>query len=215
MVGKNVETRQNGSDSPSKQSLLRRSGVSAHAVGRANPARIPKGKANPLIFRLDHSERSAQLFYNRIADLKRNAEVSATVDVHEPEEYLDCDLYLTEDGRAGFAIKNGNELVSVFSYTGERAGDALVEKAVENGARRLDCFDIKGFLPRLYGRHGFQPVARVRWNDEYAPDDWDYGRLGRPDVVAMAVTDHAPERVEYLDYDDACGLAAELAESEG
>ena len=193
MVGKNVETRQNGSDSPSKQSLLRRSGVSAHAVGRANPARIPKGKANPLIFRLDHSERSAQLFHNRIADLKRNAEVSATVDAHEPEEYLDCDLYLTEDGRAGFAIKNGNELVSVFSYTGERAGDALVEKAVENGARRLDCFDIKGFLPRLYGRHGFQSVARVRWNDEYAPDDWDYGRLGCPDVVAMLSLIHISE----------------------
>ena len=111
MVGKNVETRQNGSDSPSKQSLLRRSGVSTHAVGRANPARIPKGKANPLIFRLDHSERSAQLFHNRIADLKRNAEVSATVDAHEPEEYLDCDLYLTEDGRAGFAIKNGAKII--------------------------------------------------------------------------------------------------------
>lgn len=72
----------------------------------------------------------------------------------------------------------------------------------------------KRFLPRLYGRHGFQPVARVRWNDEYAPDDWDYGRLGRPDVVAMAVTDHAPEHVEYMDYDHACGLAAELAENE-
>ena len=147
--------------------------------------------------------------------MKRNAKVSATVDVHEPEEYLDCDLYLAEDGRSGFAIKDKNELISVFSYGGVHAGDAMVVKAVEQGARRLDCFDTgNGFLPRLYGRHGFQPVARVRWNDEYAPDDWDYGRLGRPDVVAMAITDHAPEHAEYMDYDHACGLAAELAENE-
>lgn len=154
------------------------------------------------------------MFHGQLAALKRNAKISVTVDVHEPEEYLDCDLYLTENGRAGFAIKNGDELVSVFSYGGERAGDAIVAKAVEQGARRLDCFDIENRLPGLYGRHGFQPVARVRWDDEYAPDDWDYDRLGRPDVVAMAVTDHAPERVEYLNYDDACGLAAELAENE-
>ena len=60
-------------------------------------------------------------------------------------------------------------------------GMRWVVKAVEQGARRLDCFDTgNGFLPRLYGRHGFQPVARVRWNDEYAPDDWDYGRLDAP-----------------------------------
>lgn len=69
------------------------------------------------------------MFHSRLAALKRNAKISATVDVHEPEEYLDCDLYLTENGRAGFAIKNGDELVSVFSYGGERAGDAIVADA--------------------------------------------------------------------------------------
>ena len=92
------------------------------------------------------------------------------MDVHEPEEYLDCDLYLAEDGRSGFAIKDSDELISVFSYGGVHAGDAMVVKAVEQGARRLDCFDTgNGFLPRLYGRHGFQPVARVRWNANMRP----------------------------------------------
>lgn len=57
------------------------------------------------------------------------------MDVHEPEEYLDCDLYLAEDGRSGFAIKDENELISVFSYGGAHAGDAMVEKAIEQGAR--------------------------------------------------------------------------------
>lgn len=41
------------------------------------------------------------------------------------------------------------------------------------------------------------PVARLRWNDDYAPDGWDYQRFdsfngGRPDVVFMA---HDPDRV--------------------
>lgn len=70
------------------------------------------------------------------------------MDVHEPEEYLDCDLYLAEDGRSGFAIKDSDELISVFSYGGVHAGDAMVVKAVEQGARRLDCFDTgNGFCP--------------------------------------------------------------------
>jgi len=44
----------------------------------------------------------------------------------------------------------------------------------------------------LYGRAGFRPVARIKWDDRYAPKGWDYDdnvlkqfNGGRPDIVFM------------------------------
>ena len=53
----------------------------------------------------------------------------------------------------------------------------------------LDCFDT--VLPAIYAKSGFVAVARLKWNDDYAPDDWNYTTYsafngGRPDVVFMA-----------------------------
>lgn len=162
-------------------------------------------------FREVRGPEGARLFHDRIAELKRSNPFAAAVDVHSAEEYAHCRLFLTGNGRAGFALADGDMLVSVFSYRGEHAGDDIVAKAVEQGARRLDCYNIRGGLPRLYGRHGFKPVATVDWNDDYAPDGWDYGTFGRPDVMAMAVTDDTPEPVGHVDYDTAVRLAADVA----
>jgi hypothetical protein len=181
--------------------------VGGVSLDGAAPSASPK-----LFFKLDATPENAELFRDRIAALKENNPMASAVDVHDADDYLRDDLYLDEDGRTGFAIADGDELVSVFSYKGEHGGDALVEKAVERGARRLDCYDIRGGLPSLYGRHGFRPVARVAWNDEYAPDGWNYERLGRPDVVAMAVADNAPEEPSYMDYDEAVEAARRAAE---
>ena len=37
------------------------------------------------------------------------------------------------DGTDGFALKDGDELVSVFTYPDTHAGDAIAEKAVTQG----------------------------------------------------------------------------------
>lgn len=156
--------------------------------------------------------RGAELFRDRIAALREHNGHAGAVDVHTPEEYENCRMFLTEDGEAGFAIAEGDELASVFSYEGKHAGNAVVAKAVELGARRLDCYDIEYMLPGLYGRHGFKPIAYVDWNDDYAPDGWDYSTLGRPRVLAMAVTDDPPvEPAEHVGYDEAVALAKAAA----
>lgn len=156
--------------------------------------------------------RGAELFRDRIAVLREHNGHAGAVDVHTPEEYENCRMFLTEDGEAGFAIAEGDELASVFSYEGKHAGNAVVAKAVELGARRLDCYDIEYMLPGLYGRHGFKPIAYVDWNDDYAPDGWDYSTLGRPRVLAMAVTDDPPvEPAEHVGYDEAVAMARDVA----
>lgn len=90
--------------------------------------------------------------------------------------------FLSEDGLTGFVIANG-DLRNVFNAGARGMGAAAVQRALDLGARRLDCYD--GFLPAYYARFGFAEVMRVKWDDRYAPADWDYSN-GRPDVVIMA-----------------------------
>lgn len=179
-------------------------GVGAESVG------CPKGFSTE--FFEVKGRRGSELFRDRIAALREHNGHASAVDVHSPEEYERSRMFLTEDGRAGFAIVEGDELVSVFSYRGKHAGDAMVAKAVELGARRLDCYDINHMLPGLYGSHGFKPIAYADWNDDYAPDGWDYSTLGRPRVLAMAVTDDPPSKpAEHVGYDEAVAMARDVA----
>jgi len=103
------------------------------------------------------------------------------------EEYVarGAKLFLTIDGRGGVALLNG-ELGSLFSLPGAHYGDQLVEFAVTQGACTLSCYDTRGKLPALYGRHGFKETLRASWNDEYAPKTWNYEVWGRPDYVEMS-----------------------------
>ena len=72
---------------------------------------------------------------------------------------MDC--YLGKNNSSGYALHNG-ELVSVFSSQ-KSSGSAIVKDAINNGAKRLDCFakrdkegNISGTLFTLYSKHGFK-----------------------------------------------------------
>jgi GNAT superfamily N-acetyltransferase len=165
---------------------------------------------------------SAGAFRESISALKENNPYAASVYVYDAGEYDGMRLFTTDDGRAGFALKD-DDVVSVFVRgDSEHRGSApaLMAQAVAQGGRRLDCFDT--VLPHVYARAGFVPVARLKWNDDYAPDGWDYptyGRFngGRPDVVFMAYSPGAedspykPGEGAYVeDYDEAGALVADF-----
>lgn len=90
------------------------------------------------------------------------------------------------DGTDGFALKDGDELVSVFTYPDTHAGDAIARRPSPRGG---------GTPPRLYSRHGFKPIARVQWDDAYTDPHWNHTRLGLPDTVAIDAPAHASPRV--------------------
>jgi hypothetical protein len=110
------------------------------------------------------------------------------VSVYSVEEYNGVNIFTSEDGLSGFAIKADGELISVFSSVAGR-GREILAAAVASGARKLDCFeDAKSkHLTKLYSEFGFVEVGRVAWDDQYAPKVWDYTKFGRPDVVFMEV----------------------------
>ncbi len=151
----------------------------------------------PEFLELASTAENAQKFAESISENKATHPFGAAVYVYSPEEYRDMRLFLTEDGKSGVAIKPDGDIVSVFSTGG--AGRAVMELAVAAGGRKLDAFDT--ILPKFYAPHGFRAVARTRWNDEFAPEEWNKDTFeefnnGEPDVVFM-VYDPAKMDAEY------------------
>lgn len=109
--------------------------------------------------------RSARAASSRIADA-----------TSKPSEMPDDARYfLSEDGQAGFGVTTDGTLIGLFSRVKGR-GDVLVNRAIREGARLLDCFD--GFLPSYYEGYGFRETERVpNWTS------------GEPDVIFMALND--------------------------
>ena len=73
-------------------------------------------------------------------------------------------------------------MIGIFKDSGRKgAGREAIIHGIANGAKTLDC--LGGHLGNDYKFFGFEEVGRDAWNDEYAPDGWDYEKEGRPDVV--------------------------------
>lgn len=170
------------------------------------------GKSTPTLHELHPHD--AQIYRHQMQALRERNPHASSVHVYDDDEYAGMRLFVTDDGRSGIALKD-DEIVSLYAHHDSNhpgAANSMLETAVAAGGRRLDCFDT--VLPAIYAKSGFVPVARLKWNDDYAPDGWNYTLYqrysgGRPDVVFMA---HNPASVDstyqrgsgrYVDsYDD-------------
>lgn len=144
-----------------------------------------------------NNKQSMDAFKNAISKAKQSlGDYGASVELKD--DYTDINLYLSEDGESGFGIKPNGDIVSVFSNNKAEGGRSayMLEMAISQGGRQLDCFDV--YLVEIYEAHGFKPVAKMKWNDEYIPEGWnkenfkDYNNgepaltAGRRHVVFMA-----------------------------
>jgi GNAT superfamily N-acetyltransferase len=100
------------------------------------------------------------------------------------DELKDDRLFLSGDRHSGYALDPHGDLQNLFNNGPKGGGRIALLDAVKNGATTLDAFD--GHLPALYTQHGFVATGRMKFNDDYAPQGWDYGKYGRPDIVFMA-----------------------------
>ena len=108
----------------------------------------------------------------------------AFVDLHTLEEYEKMKVrLLSEDGKSGIAVEEDGNIVNLFSANSSTNGSsrALFIAAIENGGVKGDNFGPR--LTDLYTQMGAIPVARVKFNDEFAPDGWNYEQDGRPDII--------------------------------
>ena len=119
-----------------------------------------------------NNKQSMDAFKNAISKAKQSlGDYGASVELKD--DYTDINLYLSEDGESGFGIKPNGDIVSVFSNNKAEGGRShyMLEMATAEGGRQLDCFDI--YLTKIYEAHGFKPVAKMKWNDEYIPEGWN------------------------------------------
>lgn len=131
------------------------------------------GMPTPSFNQLKKNDNKAiDTFKNAIAKAKQSlGGYGASVELKD--DYTDINLYLSQDGESGFGIKPNGDIVSVFSNNKAEGGRShyMLEMATAEGGRQLDCFDI--YLTKIYEAHGFKPVAKMKWNDEYIPEGWN------------------------------------------
>ena len=155
---------------------------SADALGRYQAA----GLNLPPIREVPAQQSAAQYNAEMTAAMSGH-KFGAQVEIKSPEELAQARLFRTEDG-SGFAIKPDGDIVAVFAGKNAQGGSgySMLQAAVQAGGRKLDAFDT--YLPKIYETAGFRPVARLPWNDEYAPPGWNKETFakynnGEPDVV--------------------------------
>jgi hypothetical protein len=141
----------------------------------------------------------AGVYRGQMLELTRKNPHAASVHVYDENEYRQMRLLVTDEIVSAFAHKD---------CAHPRSVQSMIRQATRLGGHRLDCFDT--VLPDMYADAGFVPVARLGWNDDYAPEGWDYQLFdtfngGRPDVVFMAYDPHriggiyTPGTGEYVD----------------
>ena len=148
----------------------------------------------PSINQLDAAQSAAD-YAQRMQSAMVNHKYGAQVELKAADELSKYKLYQTDDD-AGFALKPDGDVVAVYSGASEPRNGlfSVLQAAIDQGGRKLDAFDT--MLPDIYETVGFKPVARVAWNDQFAPKPpfaakaWDketYKQFnnGEPDIVLM------------------------------
>lgn len=132
--------------------------------------------------------------FSKALDAARTANRNgAMVDPQSVKELTEhgAKTFLNEDGTAGVAVESDGNIVGVFknpsNHTRKAAFDLLLN-AIANGGDHLDCYVLQPEvspqnLGNIYAQLGFEPVAYLRFNREYADPSWDYDSFGEPDVV--------------------------------
>lgn len=147
---------------------------------------IPSRRPVQRRFLFEPDTGGAAEFRSALIAAAANHPAGKAVTIKDLADYEQAKLFLDEAKTAGLAITPEGDLISVFKAKGSTTdiNDILAEAAPE--AITLDAYASgKGYLPNLYAKHGFRPVARVEFDRNFAPEGWPYERLGTPDVVLM------------------------------
>ena len=181
--------------------------------------------------------------FSKALDAARTANRNgAMVDPQSVEELTEhgAQTFLNEDGTAGVAVERDGNIVGVFKNPSNRtrkAAQDLLLNAIAEGGDHLDCYVLQpevsqSNLGDIYAQLGFEPVAYLRFNREYADPSWDYDSFGEPDVVMWVhngdsvgtvverIGDYhyyTPEEIretckEFTDYDEAKAYQKEQLE---
>lgn len=150
-------------------------------------AALERNGATPLGLRDTTSD--PQLFSSALEEARQNNPHGLMVSGKTVEELSQpgTRTFMSADNMAGMLVTPDGDIEAVFKNPKSDARQAvtpLLITAVENGGRKLDCYGIG--LVKKYNKNGFEAVAKIPFNEEYAPDGWTYGK---PDVYVLKLRD--------------------------
>jgi len=185
-----------------------------HIPSKSYSAQLTENNASSPVWNKLTGKNSNKVFLKAInSAVKEMGEYGASVDI--PSEISEgSKLYLTKDAKAGFIIKPGGYIVSVFnspSSPHEYINHSLLTMAVQAGGRKLDAFNI--YLTDIYANAGFKPVSKTPFDVELKPEGWDFEAFkewnnGKPDIYAYVYDpkfdgNFNPKNIkEFKKYDD-------------
>ena len=122
-----------------------------------------------------------------------DSELSAFLTPHTATDYASkgTRLFLSADLKSGLGINPDGELVSVFALERKR-GKILVAEARKHGATYLSCMG--NHLLDMYSEFDFSPVKIVKWDNQFAPKNWNYERFGTPNIYDMKLLNPYTEK---------------------
>lgn len=128
-------------------------------------------------------------------------------------------IFISEDGKYGGYVKADGYMGGLFKdpnmkYKG--VSKLLQDARVKEGGRFMEGFAT--YLEKEYVKNGFRPVARLKFNEEYAPEGWDAPNSSlrtKPDVVFFAYDPTGKYEVGEGEYFDDYDQAYETAKNYG
>ena len=158
--------------------------------------KILKSKGFPLIY-LHECGDDISSFSKALGNAVDYNTFGPFVSKHTPEDLRESRAltFLSRDRMAGIAVWPDGNIGAAFNDRRSRNRKAIGElmlTALSAGGNKLDCFD--GFLRRAYAKFGFTPVARVKFDWNYAPENWQK-KFKEPDVIFWV---HCGDPVELV-----------------
>ena len=128
-------------------------------------------------------------------------------------------IFISEDGKYGGYVKADGYMGGLFKdpnmkYKG--VSKLLQDARVKEGGRFMEGYAT--YLEKEYVKNGFRPVARLKFNEEYAPEGWDAPNSSlrtKPDVVFFAYDPNGEYNIGDGQYFDDYDQAYEVAKNYG
>lgn len=138
-------------------------------------------------------ENDGEKIVANLEKIKKSNPDGYKMDIHWSADYGNgkWKTFQSNDGMSSITVKDDWDITSLVSKPWGGRWKNLVLTAIKNWGDKLDCY--ADFLPEFYQDAGFEPVARVKFNPEYAPKDWK-GK-GQDIIVMMRRNNDSVEKV--------------------
>ena len=175
-----------------------------HKVEKAGTL-IGKDGKKQTIYKTSENAVAQEVIKNIIEEKKNQGNTdSAFVYVHE--SYEGDQVFFTDDGLSTITVTQNGDVVTLLNGAGGGRAVPLLLLAIDNGGIKGDFYGSE-FLQKTYESVGFQMVTQTDFDDNYAPDEWDYDRFGRPPVVTMLHNGDSLETIQKSKYTNVYTLA--------